>query len=430
MAKLWKKSGSGKLNSVIEQYTVGEDHILDMALMPYDIVGTKAHIKGLVKIGVLNKSDGSKLVKRLAQLEKEWKAGKVKIKVADEDCHTVIENYLTRKYKSLGKKVHTGRSRNDQVLTAMRLYMVEQGELVRREAKKLARGFLDYADKHKNVPMPGYSHTQQAMLSSVGHYACSYLESLLDDLENWKHVCGMVNKSPLGAAAGFGVPMLLDREFVRKEAGLKKLQLNSLYCISSRGKFEALYLDGLVQIMMTLGRFASDILLFTSREFDFFKVKSGITTGSSIMPQKKNHDAMEILRANVSKVMGNAELVKNTIKSLMSGYHRDMQNLKKPVMESVEIVMKSLEVVSLYLRSLEPRAEVIEEKIMKDIFTADLAVEMSKGGKIAFRDAYKMAMKEIKKKDVDVAANLKEKISLGAAGNLDLHFYTRWLKKV
>jgi argininosuccinate lyase len=428
MAKLWKKSG-GKLNSVIEQYTVGEDYMLDLALMPYDIKATKAHVKGLEKIGILNKTELKQLLSRLSQLEKEFAAGKVKIKVQDEDCHTVIENYLIRKYKKLGKKVHTGRSRNDQVLTAMRMYMKDMGGEVRKSCKKLAGTFLDFAAKHKNVPLPGYSHTQQAMLSSVGHTFCSYLESLLDDLENWKYVCGHVDKSPLGSAAGFGVPLLLEREFVKKELGLKKLQINSLYCVSSRGKFESLYLEGLAQIMLSLGRFANDMLMFTSREFDFFKVKNNLVTGSSIMPQKKNHDAMEILRANVSKVMANQNFVKDIVKGLISGYHRDMQLLKKPVMESLAIVLESLEVVGVYLRGMEPKEAVIKSKVCSDIFTADLATEMARDKGVPFRDAYKLALKAMKKKEVDFEENLKSRVSLGAPGNLDIHYYRERLKK-
>jgi argininosuccinate lyase len=428
MAKLWKKSG-GKLHSIVEKYTVGEDYILDMALMPYDIKATKAHVKGLEKIGIIKKGELKQLLSRLGQLEREFAAGKVKIRIEDEDCHTVIENYLTRKYKKLGKKVHTGRSRNDQVLTAMRMYMKEMGQEVKKSCKKVAGNFLDFASKNKDIPLPGYSHTQQAMLSSVGHTFCSYLESLLDDLENWKYVCDHVNKSPLGSAAGFGVPLLLPREFVKKEIGLKKLQINSLYCVSSRGKFESLYLEGLAQIMLSLGRFANDTLLFTSREFDFFKVKNNLVTGSSIMPQKKNHDALEILRANVSKVIANQNFTKDIVKGLISGYHRDMQMLKKPVMESLQIVLDSLELVGLYLRGMVVNKENIKEKICNDIFTADLATEMARDKGVPFRDAYRLAVKAIKKKEVDFDTNIKNRLSLGAPGNLDIHYYRERLKK-
>ncbi len=427
MTKLWKKSAQ-KLNPLIEAYTVGQDYLLDKQLMPYDIQATKAHIKGLEKIGILNKGELSKLLSQLTKLEKEFKSGKVKIKVEDEDCHTVIENYLSKKYKSLGGKVHTGRSRNDQVLVALRLYMKDKLNQIKKDGKKLAGHFLDFAEKHKNIPMPGYTHTQQAMLSSVGHHFLSYTESLIDDLTFLDEILNHIDKNPLGSAAGFGVPLLLAREFTTKELKFKKIQINSLYCQSSRGKFESLYLEGLCQIMLTLGKFANDLLLFTSQEFDFFKVKPTLTTGSSIMPQKKNLDAMEILRGNTSVLANNQMLIKDITKNLISGYHRDLQLIKKPLMESTDITLQSIAVVELYLKGIQPKEKSIAAKITKDIFMADLATEMAKNKKIPFRTAYKNAAKEIKKYSPDLSENLKSKISLGAPGNLDINNYKNRLK--
>lgn len=429
MSKLWKKTAT-KLNPLIEKYTVGEDYLLDTQLMPYDIQATKAHIKGLEKIGILNKGELKKLTARLNKLEKEFKAGKVKIRIQDEDCHTVIENYVTKKYKRLGQKVHTGRSRNDQVLVALRLFQLDNLREVKKEAKKLAKSLLDFANEHKNIPMPGYTHTQQAMLSSVGHYFLSYTESLIDDIEFLSTVEKQLNKNPLGSAAGFGVPLLLDREFTKRELKFKLVQVNSLYCQSSRGKFESLYLEALSQIMLTLNKFASDIILFTSQEFNYFKVKSSLTTGSSIMPQKKNHDALEILRGQTTVVINNQKLIKDLTKNLISGYHRDLQLIKKPLFKSTDITKDSLAIVSLYLKGIKPQEKAITEKITKDIFMADLATEMAKDKKIPFRTAYKKAFKEIKKYSPDLAENIKSKISLGAPGNLDIHHYLNRLKKL
>lgn len=422
MSKLWKKSAT-KLNPLIEQYTVGNDYLLDQVLMPYDIKGSAAHAKGLHKIGILTKDELTKILSRLKQLEKDFKNGKVQIKIADEDCHTVIENYLTKKYKKLGQKIHTGRSRNDQVLTAIRLYLKDSLGKLKISSRNLAKEFLAFAEKHQKVAIPGYSHTQQAMLSSVGHYFCAYTESLLDDIDFLDSVKQHIDKSPLGSAAGFGVNLLLPREFTAKELGFKEVQINSLYCQNSRGKFESIYMEALVQIMMTLGKFANDLLLFTSQEFNFFKVKDSLVTGSSIMPQKRNLDGLEIMRGNVSLIISNHLLVQNIIKSLTSGYHRDLQLIKKTIIESTEMVLNSLEVAQAYVSGISPNEKIIESKISKEIFAADIATEMVKTKKIPFRTAYQLAMKEIKKYQVDIQGNIKSKISLGACGNLDINHY-------
>lgn len=429
MAKLWKKSGP-QLHPVIEKYTVGTDYIFDAKLMPYDIQATKAHAKGLQKIGIFKAPEIKKIISNLNRLEKDFKKGRIKIESKDEDCHTVIENYLTKKIKKLGQKIHTGRSRNDQVLTALRLYMKDNLKTIRQRAKKLAREFLDFAQKYQNIPMPGYSHTQQAMLSSVGHYACSVTESLLDDIEYLNYTYQHINKNPLGSAAGFGVPLLLDRELTTREMHFRRIQINSLYCQNSRGKFESLYLESLVQIMLTLSRFATDLLLFTSQEFNFFKVKNNLVTGSSIMPQKRNLDAMELLRGFSSVVISNQTQIQSIVKGLISGYNRDLQLIKKPLFESTEIVLDSLEVVGLYLKGIEPDQDSILKKINKNIFTADLATELAKTKKTPFRIAYQKALKLIKKEKIDIQQNLKSKVSLGAPGNLDIHYYKNRLTKV
>lgn len=429
MGKLWKKSGT-TLHPLIEKYTVGTDYILDAKLMPYDIQATKAHAKGLQQIGIFRAPEIRRIFSSLNRLEKDFKKGRVKITVQDEDCHTVIENYLTKKVKKLGLKIHTGRSRNDQVLTALRLYMKDHLKMIRGKTKKLAREFLDFAQKYQNIPLPGYSHTQQAMLSSVGHYACSILESLLDDIDFLDYTLQHINKSPLGSAAGFGVSLLLDRELTAKEMKFRRVQINSLYCQNSRGKFESIYLESLSQIMLTLSRFATDLLLFTSQEFNFFTVKNNLVTGSSIMPQKRNLDAMELLRGFSSVVLSNQSQVKELVKGLISGYNRDLQLIKKPLFESTDIVIDSLDVVDLYLKGITPNEKSITEKINKNIFTADLAIDLAKNKKMPFRTAYQRAMQLIKKQKIDIKENLKTKVSLGAPGNLDIQHYKNRLAKL
>ncbi len=398
--------------------------------MPYDIQATKAHAKGLQSIGILTKEELKKILSRLSVLEKQWKTGKVKIKVTDEDCHTVIENFLSGKLRTTGKKIHTGRSRNDQVLTAIRLYMKDNLKKIKKEAKKVAKHFLEFAIEHQNIPMPGYTHTQQAMLSSVGHYFCSYFESLADDINFLDSIYSQIDKNPLGSAAGYGVPLLLDRELTAKDLKFKKIQINSLYCQNSRGKFESIYLEGLSQIMLSLGKFANDLILFTSQEFDFFKVKNTLVTGSSIMPQKRNLDGMEILRGKVHVVTNNQTLVKDICRNLISGYHRDLQLIKQPLLESTQTVLDSLAVVDIYLKGIKPKEKAISSKISHDIYMADLATELAEKKKIPFRTAYKRAHKKITKYKPDPKENIKSKISLGGPGNLDIHYYKNKLKRL
>jgi len=428
MTKLWKKSDT-ELHPVMEKYTVGTDHICDMEFLPFDIVASKAHAKGLEKIGILTSQEVEAIERALDALGGEYEAGRVIIQPKDEDCHTVIENYLIGKIGNAGKKIHTGRSRNDQVLTAVRLYMKENLVTLRKQCVALASHFVDAAEKYERVPMPGYSHTQQAMLGSIGHYMLSFAESLLDDADYIVATHKHIDKNPLGSAAGFGVSIPLDREYTTKELGFANTQVNTLYCQNSRGKFESAYMEALAQVMLTLGKFAGDTLLFTSQEFDFFGIDEALTTGSSIMPHKRNLDAMEILRGNVSVVIANQLMVKDITKNLLSGYNRDGQLMKKSLIESTHIVADSLEVAALVLKGIVPKEENIRSKITPGIFTADIANDLVKEKGIAFRDAYKKAMELVSEHKVDLEKNIASKVSPGAPGNLDLDWYRERIKR-
>lgn len=427
--KLWQK-GKSALHSLIEKYTVGEDNILDKELILYDIKATLAHVHGLAKIKILQPFEVKKIEIGLQQLKKDWESGKVAIKVEDEDCHTVIENYLVAKIGEAGKKVHTGRSRNDQVLVALRLYEKDGLKKIKNLAVDLAAELLRKAKKYELAPMPGYSHTQQAMISSVGHYYAAFVESLLDDMDFLESVKKHLDKCPLGSAAGFGVSLPLARESVAKELGFAGILVNSLYCQNGKGKFESIFLESLNQIMFTLGKFANDMLLFTSQEFDYFKVDEKLTTGSSIMPQKKNLDALELLRGYVSQVEANQIFVKNLVRNLISGYNRDTQLIKKPLMESMKIVSDSLQITKLFVAGLTPKVEVIQKKINPNIFAADVANDLVMKQRIAFRDAYSQALGKLNNIKIDPVKNIKSKISLGAPGNLALAEYQKRLNNL
>src|SRR3989338_4605985 len=419
MTKLWSTTKCIAHPS-IEKYTAGSDYLFDRELLPFDIVASRAHTKGLQKIGIITQKELKEILGAFDALEKDFGKGKVVITPEDEDCHTVIENYLVKKLGDIGKKIHTGRSRNDQVLTALRLYMKAHLQKFQQECILLATSFLDFAEKHKNIPMPGYSHTQQAMLGSVGHYWSAYAESLLDDADFLVSILKHIDKNPLGSAAGFGTSIPIDRNYTTKKLSFATLQLNTLYCQNSRGKFESVFLEGLSQLMMTLGRFAGDLILFTSQELGYFSVVETLTTGSSIMPQKRNLDVIEVLRGNVSVVASNQITVKEISKNLLSGYNRDLQLIKKPLMESVAIAHDSLEVAGLVLKGITPNVENIQTKITPGIFAADIANQLVQEKDIPFRDAYKQALGLLSEQTIDVKKNLASKVSLGAPGNLQL----------
>lgn len=421
MTKLWQKNTT-VINKIIEKYTVGDDFILDKDLLIYDLQASLAHAQGLNKIGVLTKAELNKIKNGLNHLKSGWIKGQLEISLEDEDCHTFIENYLIEKIGTVGKKIHTGRSRNDQVLVALRLYLKDKLNEISNSTMGVCEILKLKIKKFKDIPMVGYSHMQPAMLSSVGHYLSAHLESLQDDLVFMDVVLKYIDKSPLGSAAGFGVNLPLDRLYIAKELHFTSVQINSLYCQNSKGKFESIYLESLVQVMMTLGRFANDLLIFTMNEFQFFHINEDLTTGSSIMPQKKNIDVLELVRANGKVVISNQLLVKNLVSSLLSGYNRDTQLLKKPIFESTKIVLDSLQVIQLVIESLKPNQKQLESKIPVEILAADKAMELVVSQKITFRDAYKQALDLLPKGKVNWKAELKKKTSLGSAGNLGLKY--------
>lgn len=428
MAKLWKK-GDSKLNAVIENYTAGTDYIFDVELLPFDIQASRAHAKMLHKIGILSEKELSDISNGLDALHVDLADGKIVITKEDEDCHTFIENYLVEKIGDAGKKIHTGRSRNDQVATAVRLYMREQLKAAKGAVLDLAEQFLGAAEKNKAIPMPGYSHTQQAMLTTVGHYYAAFAESLIDDAENISSVHAHINKNPLGSAAGFGTAIAVDRELTAKELGFDAIQQNTLYVQNARGKFESLYLEALAQVMLTLGKFANDTLLFTSQEFDYFSVDDSLVTGSSIMPHKRNLDGLEILRGNVSVVLADQLMVKDIAKNLLSGYNRDGQLIKKPLMEATQITLDSIAVASAYLAGISPKEDTLRTKIHPGVFTADIANALVEEKGMAFRDAYKAAA-STSSDEVDLEKNIASKKTPGAPGNLALDTYRERIKQL
>ena len=421
MNKLWQQKN--KLNyktKLVEQYCFQKGAYLDNELLPYDIYGSLAHVTMLAKIGIFNQNELKKVKKELIHTLNLWKNKKISITPEDEDVHTKIENILTNSLGELGKKIHTARSRNDQVLVDLRLYAKEQIFSIHVSINRLIDTFVNFAKKHEFVPMPGYTHMQKAMPSSLGMWAGSFAESLLDDLSLLKTAFILNDQSPLGTGAAYGVSLPIDRTLTTQLLSFNKIQNNSLYSQVSRPKIQLVVIQALSQIILTLSRFAQDLLLFTTSEFNFITVDSDLCTGSSIMPQKKNLDVMEYLRAKSHVMNGYVYIVASISSSLPSGYNADFAETKGPFMESFTMTMQSLEIVDLVVKSMKPNVDVLKKACTPELYATHQAYQLVKKG-ISFREAYEKVKKSLSHLDkYDPVQVLKETNHIGGPGNLGL----------
>lgn len=422
MTKLWHKTGT-TVHPMVTNYIISKDLAQDKVLLQYDLQASIAHAEMLAHVGLISKKESGILVKNLEEIAALEKKNKFVLKQENEDCHTAIENYLVEKCGPVGKKIHMGRSRNDQVLVALRLFCKAQLSDIKKAVLQLTEGILAFAQKHEFVPMPGYTHTQQAMPSSVGQWAGAFVESLLDDFKILESAAHLNDQNPLGSAAGFGTNLPIDREYTTQKLHFNRIQSNALYCQNSRGKIESFVVTALLQVMMTLGKIANDLLWFTSSEFSFFTVDQELTTGSSIMPQKHNLDIMEVLRANVSVVMAHQLQIQSVSLNLLSGYNKDLKVTKKAVVESFEITLGSLAITALLFQHMHPNVKRLTEAMTPGIFATDAVNGMTQKG-TAFRDAYKHIGENLETvQPQNILKNLKGKKHIGAPGNLGLEKY-------
>lgn len=429
MAKLWDKGY--ELDSLIERFTVGRDYLLDRGLVAADAVASIAHARMLASIGILTAEELDALTAELRRIAEEGAAGTFAVLPAHEDCHTALEERLTEKLGELGKKIHTGRSRNDQVLAATRLYAREGILSVRLALYRTAETLLEVAAREAWTPMPGRTHLQPAMPSSVGLWAAAMAESLLDDDVLIAAAYGLVNRSPLGAAASYGVPLPLDRELVARLLGFAEVQHNVLAVINSRGKTEAAVLDALDQVGMSLGRLAEDIILFSMPEFGYFTMPDELSSGSSIMPQKRNPDAMELVRGKSGSLSALAGWTKNVVRGLPSGYNRDTQETKEPLMRGLSMVREMLAASTRTMELLTVNHERLARSFSPDLLATDAVFERVKEG-MSFRDAYRAVAAELAHAQggagsggagspgADPAELLARRTSTGTPGNLGI----------
>ena len=416
--KLWNKGYS--LNKEIEKFTVGNDFLIDKGLVRYDVFGSIAHAMMLGKMGIFSDSDLEKIRKALVEILRLSEKNEFQISIEDEDVHTAIENFLTKKLGNLGKKIHTARSRNDQILVDMRLYSKERLLEVQKSVLGLASALAEAAEKNKQIPMPGYTHSRKAMPSSIGLYFGSFAESLIDDLELIEEAYEINDQCPLGSGAGYGLSLNVDRQLVSGLLGFEKVQNNVLYVQNSRGKFESICIFALSAVMSDLARLANDLIIFSMSEFGFFELPDELCTGSSIMPQKKNPDVFELARAKAAKVDSNLFLVKSLLNKLPSGYNRDLQLTKEPLMESFDITLATLRIFGIVIKEIKVNREKCVEACSQEIFATEKAYELVKKG-VPFRTAYQKAAKNTRTpSEMDPVKNILSKKHIGATGNLGL----------
>jgi argininosuccinate lyase len=386
VTRLWDKGEP--LDDRVLRYTAGEDHLLDARLVTYDVRASIAHAEMLHEVGLLAAEDRAAIRDGLAALEKEHAAGAWRIGLEEEDCHTALEARLTERIGEAGARLHLGRSRNDQVLAALRLYLRDVIAALADEAREAAAALDGLAERQGDTALPGYTHLQQAMPSSVLLWADGFAAELRDDAEGLEACSRRIGKNPLGSAAGYGVPLLpLDRESTRKALGFAEIQEPVTAVQLSRGKAEAQVLFEIVLLMQDLGRLAADLVLFATAEFGFVSLPAAMTTGSSIMPQKRNPDVFELVRGRTATAQACLLEALAVTAKLPSGYHRDLQLLKAPLFRGIDLAGETLAI----LASTLPEVRFHPERIRLDprLHAAEEAYRLVLEEGIPFREAYR-----------------------------------------
>jgi len=422
-----KKTIVGKINPDVLSFTVGLDPVLDLNLAVWDCLGTAAHVTMLskmrVKPAILSASDKEKVITALNEIIAEAKQGKFTITEADQDVHLAVERRLTACLGDLGRKVHTGRSRNDQVAVDIRLHVRDELLGMTGEVATLAEALVTFGKRHEKLPMVGRTHLQPAMPSSVGVWATGYAEAFLDDLIMVDAAYTFNDRCPLGSAAGYGVPLPLDRELTAKLLGFSEPHHNVFHASNMRGKNEAILLSACGQLMLTLSRMAEDLILFSMPEFGYFVLPQELCTGSSIMPQKYNPDVLELIRAKTAVVLGLGSAANNLLKSMPGGYNRDLQESKALYMEGLRVTRTSLRIMTLMAKSLEVNADRLRAGFTPGVFATDTALELVAGG-MPFRDAYQQVrsnLDALASADPDTA--IAKKTHAGNTAGLDFNLY-------
>jgi argininosuccinate lyase len=422
----------GRVDARALAFTAGSDIHLDMLLAEADCIGTAAHVTMLSRIDSappVSPHHRDRIVRELVSIIRSVREKRFKIRKTDQDVHLAVERVLTQKLGDAGKRVHTGRSRNDQIAVDLRLYGKQQLLDVMGLVHELSQTLVKIASKNKAVPMVGRTHQQRAMPSSVGLWASSHAESLLDDHIVLEAAYAVNDRCPLGSGAGFGVPLAIDRHLTSRLLGFREPHVNVLYAANGRGKCESVILSSLSQVMLTLSRLAQDLILYSIPELGYFTLPDEFCTGSSIMPQKRNPDVVELTRARATVVIGYASTVSTIVGSLSGGYHRDLQETKGPFLDGLRITRECLEILTMFLPGIRINRRKLIESFSPEVFATDRALEKVSRGK-AFRDAYK----EVKNDPETILSDdpveaLRKKEHYGAPANLDFSEFRRRIRE-
>jgi argininosuccinate lyase len=414
--KLWDKGIS--IDKKIENFTVGNDRELDMHIAKYDIIASRAHAKMLGKVEILTSEEVKDIILELEKLQKQIEEGTFVIEKDFEDVHSKIEYELTKSLGDTGKKIHTARSRNDQVLVAMQLYFKDNLKEISTKTESLIDVLLGLAKEHQEKVLPGYTHLQVAMPSSFGLWFSAYAELLIDDLYLLDAGLKIVDQNPLGSAAGYGSSFPIDREFTTKELGFSTMKYNVVAAQMSRGKSERTVTSNIASLANTLSRFAMDICLYMSQNFDFITFPDELTTGSSIMPHKKNPDVFELIRGKCNKLQAIANEMILITNNLPSGYHRDFQLIKENSIYAVENIREILDVFTHSIALIKVKEIDLTDEKYKYLFTVDSINDLVMQGK-SFREAYKEIGGQVQEGSYTPAASKKHSHT-GSKDNLAL----------
>ena len=414
--KLWQKNQAP--HEKIDHFTTGKDRIYDLYFAAYDCQASIAHAQMLGQIGILTIEEADQLVAVLEVLKSDAEKGDFIIENKFEDVHSKIEYVLTEQLGDLGKKIHTARSRNDQILAALHLYLKAEIKKLKGLTHDFFKLLMDLAEQHKDKLLPGYTHFQVAMPSSFGLWFSAYAESLIDDVTLLNAALKIVDQNPLGSAAGYGSSFPIDRELTTKALGFSELKVNAVAAQMGRGKTERITANAIGALAATLGRFSMDVCLYMSQNFDFISFPDHLTTGSSIMPHKKNPDIFELIRGKCALIQGLGNDFALLGQNLPSGYHREMQLFKGKILEGINELKDCLKMLNSTIKEVEVRTEIMADAKYTYAFTVDALNELVQQG-VPFRDAYKKVGQQVEEGSFKAPKKVAH-THIGSLGNLAL----------
>lgn len=423
---LWQKAGV-EVDARIQAFLAGDDVVLDRQFFACDIRASRAHARGLVTLGILSPEEFAAIDAELHALLAAFESGAFVLDARHEDGHSAIEAWLTERLGDAGRRIHTGRSRNDQVLVATRLWLKERLLDLERECIDCAHAALVRAGSESRQPMPGYTHLQRAVVTSTATWWAGWCEAFIDNAVRARHTLEWIDANPLGTAAGYGVNLALDRAQSTRDLGFERVQINPGYAQLSRGKFEMAALESLCSALLDVRRLAWDLSLFTTTEFALVSLPARYTTGSSIMPNKRNPDVVELLRASYAPVAAARNEIELLL-SLPSGYHRDLQFSKAPLVRGFAHGLGALALLPDLMASMQWNADALAGALDPSMYATDLAVDLARQG-LPFRDAYRRAADPASWAQGDPQASIGARVSPGAAGDLQLGVLRERLEK-